>query len=379
MIASTVNSGRAIDRVATELGIQVAGGGTDHPPDPIIAEYLRSAIGALSRPKSADGGPEPVYISRLTHLVKRQLAPLWPELASKRTRTPSQTEMESEGDNQPDPIRFVLDGLNDLREVCNLGKGYWLPCPVRLVKLPDAGTLVVGGCNRVHLQEVLRTEVGCNWIARVLKDARVPSHLLSSPGDWQPFEAWLGDDPHHQNLAEWTQGFLDRAKCDLGASGSEVGALEVYAPWLRSKNPQYFRWVRVEELTKPKEIVLCRRGGGRWGPRVYLFGSIGLKNGKPVLERESEIEQGLVRRLQYGLDALANAPTRVSVVRSSGELKVTLKSWLPPEERRLFFALTKEVSTTKGRLPQTFLVSESYANSILGRLERLRIAIDRLV
>jgi len=126
----------ALQRIHRNLGISMTLEPSEESSDPIIAEYLRSGLYALAVPPGIDARPEPVYVTRLTNLVRLQLSPIWPELDLRRDVRPSDLEKEREGDIHPDPVRRVLDGLNDLRDVCELGQGYWLPCPVRL-SYPD--------------------------------------------------------------------------------------------------------------------------------------------------------------------------------------------------------------------------------------------------
>ncbi len=365
----------ALDDIASNLELTLDAAAIDRPFDPILAEYLRSGLSALSRPLQEGGRPEPVYVARLTNMVRRQLAPVWPELSPRRTKPPSQVEMESEGDSQPDPLRRVLDALNDLRDVCDLGKGYWLPCPVRLIQLPDGGVLVVGGANRLQLSALLKADVTSTWIARTLKQLTMPNHLASSVTMLQTFESWIGEDTG--DLASWTNRVLQWGKSELGASASEVGSFEVYAPWLRPKVPQFFRWVRSEDLTKAPEIVLCRSAAGRWGPRNYWLGSLLFRGGKAILEKESDLRPNDVRRLQFGLDMQHKAPTRVTTSRKGPDIMITLRSWLPPEERRLLLALARDVSAVPGRFPLTFQVAEKLSKNVLRLLEKLHIAIDR--
>jgi hypothetical protein len=77
------------------------------------------------------------------------------------------------------------------------------------------------------------------------------------------------------------------------------------------------------------------------------------------------------------LDAHHKAPTRATANRKGADVLITLKSWLPPEERRLLLALAREVSVVPGRFPLIFQVAEKWAKNVLVRLEQLHIAIDR--
>ncbi len=225
------------------------------------------------------------------------------------------------------------------------------------------------------MRSLLRAKIRMTWIARILDEPEVSNQLRAADLQWQPYEKWLGG--RQRNLPEWTQAILATAKTALRPSGSTFSAFEVYAPWLRRQSPQYFRWVRSDEVPKaPADLVLCRSSALRWGPRSYWLSRLALRGGAVCMDEEFEIEPADVRPLQYGLDLLAQTPTRVQVEMQGGGALITIRSWLPPEERRLLLALAQDRSPVPGRFPLRYLVSDKLFENVHKSLEALGIVVE---
>jgi len=345
--------------------------------DQIIADYLRKTICSLTTSFQSMDSSEPVYVRRLTNRVRRQLSPIWQDLHYSRNAQPSRRDMEREGDTQPDPIRRVLIALNDLGDLSELRHGYWLPSPVRLVELPISGRiLVLGGLATQDLGELLSPRIQMpHWISRIIEKDKLPKNVQEDQDYWQSLENWLGETV--VDLESWTRSRLTEAEENLAQSGSSFRDFEVYSPKLKQREPQFFRWVWSRELRKcPEETVLCRYRFGVGGPRNYLLGKLTNSESEIVLDREFAVQPYDVRRLQYGLDLLAGAPTAAKVKHIGSECELTLRSWVPPEERRLLLALARETSKTPGRLPLKFTFSVTGAQDIIEKIRMLGVTVD---
>jgi len=342
--------------------------------DRLIAECLRQTLCSLATPPGSSCAFEPVYVVRLLHHARRQLSPIWPELGR---AIPSPTQaMPEAGDD--DPVGRVLDALHDLRDIASLGHGYWLPVATRFVDLPSGKVLVVGGDGIADVKRTYGVMVAFTGICRMVSRKALPAAVTRDPTLWQSLPTWQGLW-EGGSLRVWTAQAVEHAHAHLKDSGSDITDFEVYAPDRRPRDPQYFRWARTTDMTTaPVDLVLCRSPLGRYQPRTYWFGTLKAHKGTVYLARESPVDPSRVRRLLYGLDLTSSMPTHVvasSAANDGGDRRVTLRSWLPPEERRLFLALAHETSPIPGRLPLTFSFAEEVAPTLLSALSNLGIEL----
>lgn len=342
--------------------------------DLVIAEYLRKTLCNLAYARDPGTVFESTYITRLTNSVRRQLAPLWPDLNLLQKKRPSANEQRAEGNIHPDRVRRVLDILEDLRDVMEVGNGYWLPTPLRLIQLPERDKVfIVGGVATPDLPGILGIEVKFSGFIRYVDSSAIPEPILSDKTLWQSYEDWLGDTT--KDLRGWTEMILEEARQSLRPSASDFINFEVYFPSARVGLLQFFRWIRFDDLAPilnipPSDLVLCRTVSQRFqtAPTKYWFGSItpnALKNEAPVLPRN-------VRRLLYGLDLINDAPTQA--IWEPGGI-IFLRSWLPPEEYRLLLALGQDVSPQSGRLPLRYRVKSEWQDFITTVLKNLGINV----
>lgn len=362
--------------VATGCGLAADMAQVDLPSDPVIAEYLRATICHLSQ-DGAGGTSSAVYVTRLTNGVRRQLSSVWPQLERGRVLRPSVLEQDTEGDIAPDPIRRVLEALSDLREVQHVGRGYWLPVQLRLVDLgqyADAA-LVIGASSLTAARRKLGTGVVNTWIARRVRRSDLASHITSDASMWQGLTGWLGAPPGQ--MSEWFRKTLAAARAQMLASPAGLTDFEVYSPSLAPQRPQWFRWTDCRRLPRlPSGLSLCRVTEGHFfGVRRYWLGTIVEREGLRYAVSECGIDSQLARRLQYGWDVFEDAPTRVTLTRGRQHLEVRLTSLLPPEERRLFLALGREVSPIPGRLPSVFRFDQSLEPVIVRHLSELGVRL----
>jgi len=346
------------------------------PSDQIIAEYLRRNLCALATPPGTNIASQPVYVTHLLNHVRSQLRPLWPQLDLSVNRLPSLREQEQEGDKHPDPVRRVLDALHDLRDVADVGNGYWLPVPTRLVPLSYGKALIISGLGTHDIAVVLGTKrVQLTWIARTVKKDALPNEIADDPMWWQPLDRWCGTN-NRGDLAAWTEHLIAQARQHAMQSGSSMTEFDVYAPERQRREPQYFRWLPVQDLPKPpSDFTLCRSSARRFSPTSYWFGLITKQDGAYRLVKEYPVPTRDLRRLLYGLDLAANAPTHAIIERRGIGHVLTLRSWLPAEERRLLMALAREVSPVRGRLPLRFSLAEDYTTQAVDALRALGIDV----
>ncbi|MEN8218826.1 MAG: hypothetical protein ABFS56_21120 [Pseudomonadota bacterium] len=318
--------------------------------DQIIAEYLRHALYTLSHGSTT---VQRVFVTKFMNQVRRQLTPLWPEKV-----------------NADDPIRRVLEQLKQVGDVVELGDGYWLPTPLRLIRLPNCQILLIGGVDTKSLITRFGDIVQPMGFVRCVKPTVDTKYFIKAGIDWQHFEDWVGET-EKTDIGTWTRNLLDEARKRLKPSGSDLTDFEVYMPCLSQTNLQYYRWKSAQELNQvPKDIVLCRF------KQTFVTYCLGRLTGEKSvrLHRESEIGQEIeIRKLLYGLDALYQNPTYATFEQANDKQgKLIFRSWLPATPRRLLLALGHEVSS---RLPLIYEFSTDFKKDIFSKIQKLGIKI----
>lgn len=342
----------------------------DSPPDEVVAEYLRAHLTAqcgFDRRRV-----EPVYVTAVTRRVREQLAPFWQDLANS-----SSGKDAGEDPVQADPVRRVLEALDDLRDAEHIGHGYWLPTPVRLVSLSSETALVVGGRPTADLEALLDCKVSRTWITRTVSRDDLPTRWLADQRRWQPLDEWMGSPP--RDLSAWLAAERKRARANLLQSSSDVRDFEVYWPPIaRPAEPQWFRWLDPRELAEaPDDLVLCRTRGGYFSQRRYWWGTLtgGPRGLRP--KREAAIPPRALRRIQYAIDMQHENPTAARLDPDDDGVVVVLRSAVPAEERRLLFALSTDVSERPGRYPIRLRVPRRHVEAVQRSLTTLGIRLIR--
>jgi hypothetical protein len=178
--------------------------------------------------------------------------------------------------------------------------------------------------------------------------------------------SWMGKSP--SDLHNWTERTFEGL---YEAYRDEP--LHIYAPELfASSKPQANRW--VERPEKLSGRYLCRLDLP-FGLRRF-FG-VEIVTGK--LTRIRSIRCGDLRRLYYGLDAIAGKSVTVDETELNGELVIVLKSELPKPELRLFAALGRLTVPEDGYYPRTWRFPIGYAPEVRSRLAALGIQISRKI
>lgn len=309
------------------------------PPDALVAEWIRGVLAAECGLQQLE--PSPIYTTSLLNRVRSQLSPLWTALRHE------QEDSSQEGDL----LRRMLDSLEDLRDVEHIGRGYWLPTPLRLVRLTPQTALVVGGLPVMLIERELGCSVHHVWITRTVATADLTAGWLEDDRKWQALDQWMGFPP--ADLSTWLAGRRKKAEVSLVRSSSEMDDFEAYLPSLAPRgDPQWFRWVERRSLIEaPGELVLCRTRGGRFSQRRYWWARLGQSRGGIRPQHEAPVDIPDVRRLQYALDQEHHNPTSIRVTDDDETTVFVLRSAVPAEERRLMLALSEDISDTPGRYP----------------------------
>lgn len=93
-----------------------------------------------------------------------------------------------------------------------------------------------------------------------------------------------------------------------------------------------------------------------------------------VSEAEAPLPYHRVRRLQFGLDLAAGAPTSAEVEDVGRASRITLRNRLPPEEHRVLIALSRSVEGY-GRPPLRCVVAKDVMPDVRALLTGLGVRV----
>jgi hypothetical protein len=381
LAAKVLKADEALPLIAGGLGISASG-----EPSTLLArvaaEYLRNLLCELSRP-DASAPAEPVHASRIVGRLRQQLSPfLVPEqrrgLDDQFFEDAEESDDASPQHEVPDLPRQILGHLQLIRDVAHLGKGYCLPAPIRLVRLPDEENaaaptmaLVIGGLPTLDAERHLRTPLETVALLRMAQVKALPAEIREDQRCWQPWHRWLGRPPG--SLAEWLSELQTEKRSQLRDASSEAGSFEIYLP-RRFRGGQCRRWVADADWDgDPEALHLCRRGG-HGTPRRYWLAMLGRTPAGARVEREAPVPRALAPRLLYGLDAQAGSTVPAEVTNCEAECALRLFNPLPREEKRGLLALAGPYAGFIGPPPWTFRFGRRWLAVITDILSGLGVA-----
>ena len=318
--------------------------------DQIVREcaLLRSCLWALS------GGDRPVHVLRVLNLA----FDLSPENIFAGRDSVALTGLRSR-------LRAALDNLSDAGDILSLANGRWLPAPLRQVPLgmADGARLLVGGFPSSLLPETLRKTISHRGAFRRVNSEEL-GRKLGLPEE--RLESWVGSAP--ENLMSWTKFAMD-GSYEPFSEANDGSRFAFYAPKLaRPGALQTKRWLASAEKLSGRYLG---RRELPFGMRQYR--AIEVIGGRVVSVSLPRLGNGDLRRLMYGLDALAANPVRVETALTSNEFVVVLGSEIPRQERRFFAALgTLSVPIDK-YYPRTWRFPVVYIAEVKKRLLELDV------
>jgi hypothetical protein len=265
-----------------------------------------------------------------------------------------------------DRLKECLEELSDSGDLVSLANGHWLPAPTREVVLGtrDGVRLLVGGLPSSLLPSNLAIEIQNHGPFRRTKGKLLGSELgLIS----ESCDSWVGGIP--RDLLEWTKGAFEGRYDAYNDSGE--GRFYFYAPELaRPGTPQGLRW--VDKADRVSGRVLARRDLP-FGLRQFRAAE--LVQGRIKGLMIPRLAGGDLRRLMYGLDALAGNPVAVQREQSTSGIKIVLGSELPRPERRFFAALGELSVPADKYYPRTWRFSSEHGVEINSRLHDLGVRL----
>jgi len=327
------------------------------PPE-ICAEAMRAALWALTR-----DGHEPVYITRLLGAARRIAQPALP------------TDFGGQLEAVEKLLRDAHEEISTLGDIAVLPSGYRLPAPLRCVPLPVVGRwMLVGGLPSHKLPSAAREVLEHSGAARFF--TRAPSEL-GLPLREQSAEHWCAQPTRNlADLKEWARRILVNA--ELRPVENLEAEFDAYAPGLvrgsEAQTLQFYRWTtQFQNLPDGRYLMRRRSVFGAIDARIGEMGK-----GQIVATGALHLDGGDVRRLCYGLDALADCPIAVWTKKSHRGVHLRLKNEVPGPEQRLFLALgqLQGPEDPEKYYPRDWVISTLHAPQIEAALHSLGVNLE---
>jgi hypothetical protein len=286
----------------------------------LAADHIRSTLYANAALATEHNFSAAVHTSRLLRSVRKSLDLLWAGTATEHLRDVSKTG---------DVAQQTLDSLRDFGDIVDMGGGYWLGTPFRIVRSGDT-SLAIGAAPNAAVRALIGTPPVCAGISRFVE-------VRSKEGADQTLSVseWLGSA---QEIQAWTKAVLVQNEQRM-QSGNDIPAdqLEIFAPDLLTR-AQRNPWIEAQTINRPLAGVrLCRpiRGVSYvWDRPFYLshfrFSADGL-----VVTRSVRIDYSFTRRLRFGLSKLYGSSQTIIVTKSAELVELEMPMALPGEEARV--------------------------------------------
>jgi hypothetical protein len=231
---------------------------TDLQQEAIISEYIRDCIykctlGAEPR----ENNDFAVYTRRVRNVLNNQLGAIWPKensLFLNGLYSSTETTFEYLG---TESIKYKLNNLHLIGDIAHVGKGFWMPTPARLVKIPEQKEIAfIGGWPTQNIYSIAGS-VSQQGLGRLVREEELVKNAIEKKDLWQSFEKWNGWVP--SDLVGWTKIQSSVALRDGSSTLYSFENFDIYASFssYRSRST----WIRIEEFIEniPEKIVLlCR-------------------------------------------------------------------------------------------------------------------------
>lgn len=288
----------------------------------LIADHIRTLIWAPYL-RASDSELRPVHTSRVFAALDRNARFLFP--------------VERDGENavsaQHSTYEFVRDQIERCGDIANIGNGYWMPGPVRVIRPSGAhAAIVIGGLPTGPLQRMLKRTILSVGPARYL--AGEP--ITESDCREESVLDWLGAT---EPLALWTEQTLEWAATQLAPQAEiDDDSIEIYAPDLFHIRRRPGFWVAANEFheTEPKLRLLRPKTAARWSfDRPEYLGVFNSRAGRAQLSQAVRIPRDLAYRLRFGFDQKFGLPRAIRLRRAGDTYGLDLKFGLPEPESKV--------------------------------------------
>jgi hypothetical protein len=217
-----------------------------------------------------------------------------------------------------------LREISEVRDVQDLGRGFWLPVPTHIVQL-GAASLVVSGLPNQELTRRFGIKPFGFGVSRVLREETTMSEGLPHSA----LHEWIGAP---EFTADWTRGWIESTKrhVPFGIDGAEL-----YLSWV---NRTARRWAPMCDNIPDRDGTYMCRVRAVDGRSSYFMLSFNRRKATSLQEVPSDLDT--ILRLQFGLRSLHGNPNWYKA--PSGDLtsdKTVELPLLPSAEARLLKAV----------------------------------------
>lgn len=372
-------------RLCAWAGASESAGGNDGKLMRIISDYIRHALVHVRSSESEIA--QPVHVHQIRATLRQQLGslfsecdlPPWEDPEDLSDAGPSLDSSSELTAGVNDVVLKILHALARVGDCAHLGRGFYLATPLRLIRLPSDGYLLIGGLPTQDMMHVTGLAAKCAGIARAVAPAHAAA-VAASPIPRQDIADWLNLPA--RSLSEWTASMLQEARDGgLRTSGCDTTTFEIYAPGQQRYHSQVARWIPATrwraDARAGSDWWLCR---SRMMPRRFWLSHFTVDTNGPNVSREYTVKPVHVRRLMYGIDQLAEASVSVKVTTIPGygrQREVHLYSWPAWEEYQLLISLAADTTIFEAQhLPIKLHVADLWWPDCRSALEGLGIHIQ---
>lgn len=251
-----------------------------------------------------------------------------------------------------DLMKWTLSNLSLIGDFSDVGKGFWLPTPIRLIKLPDDNYFTVIGCIGFSQLKNILPKVNASGIGRIIKKDDIPGSILANKNVWQEFDDWVGWLP--KDFMSWVKSECENVQNYGSFSSTTFKEFEVFL----SNNPYTYNtkrlWLHYETFSSygiSENVMLCRTLSTQ---RSYFLGVFD----KGTLRKERVLKDtGKINWLTNGLRLLHKS--KITATWIGNELQLIL---VPQEIDRFLSVFSYRVPSKSG-FPKYYIYSK-YKNSI---------------
>lgn len=311
----------------------------------LIAEHIRTLVSA---PFGAMPREHPIHTARLIGALNRNVRFL--------------AANADEFDDLAEAFTFVRQQLEVCGDIAHAGNGYWIPCPMRALRIDPDHVYLFGGAPLSSWTRHVPASIAAIGPSRYVQAPEMTNLSTLTLPEWLE---------HDESLTAWTERSLTRATGELVQQADiEDDSLEIYAPDLYRtlQRPGFWAPARDFHEATPSLRLFRPKTTPQWAfdrpdyLGVFRKGSQGAQLLKAV-----RIAHDVARRLQFGLD-LRYQTLRTLMLRHVGHcycLDVKFPPFPEPESRVL------GLGWREPKLPDTLFFAPSALPVLRGVTELL--------
>jgi hypothetical protein len=224
--------------------------------------------------------------------------------------------------NRDPELAARLNEIAEVRDVQNLGRGFWLPVPTHLVRLGGA-SLVVSGLPNQELTRRFAIKPLSFGVSRVLREEIKISETLPQ----SDLHEWIGAPG---STADWTQDCIANTKRHVPFG---IDAADLYLSWI---NRSGRRWAPMCDNAPDRDGTYMGRVRATDGRFSYFMLRFHKRKATSLQEVPSDLDT--ILRLQFGLRSLHGNPNWFESPSGSPDRTLELPV-LPSAEARLLKAV----------------------------------------